>query len=89
MEQSELYLTHLSMKGDGSDAQVPQHQRHPLGVVARAAKNHEGVPGQLVQNGHQVTVLQHDTQFKHTTRKKKEKSFQIGSNHSLPYTWMG
>lgn len=34
-----LYLTHLAMKGDSSDAKVPQQQRHPLGIVTRAAED--------------------------------------------------
>lgn len=57
-----LYLTHLSVQRDGGDAEVPQQQRHPLGAVTRAAEDYEGVTSQLVQDGHQVTVLK----VKHT-----------------------
>lgn len=57
----ELYLTHLAMKGDSSDAKVPQQQRHPLGVVTCAAENHERIAGKLVQDGHQVAVLPQNT----------------------------
>lgn len=56
-ESLKLYLTHLPMQRDSSDAEVPQQQRHPLGCVTRAAENNKGVPGQLVQDGNQVAVL--------------------------------
>lgn len=46
------------MQGDGSDAQVSEQQRHPLGIVTRTAEDHEGVPSQLVDDGHQVTILE-------------------------------
>jgi hypothetical protein len=46
------------MQGDGSDAQVPKQQCHTLGIVTRTAKDHEGVPSQLVDDGHQVTILE-------------------------------
>lgn len=36
-----LYLSHLAMKRDSSDAKVPQQQRHPLGIVTRAAENYK------------------------------------------------
>ena len=57
------HLAHLPVQGDGGDPQVPEQQRHPLGVVARAAEDHEGVAGQLVQNGHQIAVLQENRGF--------------------------
>lgn len=62
------------MKRDSSDAQVPQHQRHPLGVVARAAENDERVTGQLIKDGHQVTVLRWN---KHGFRFKRGKQKDI------------
>lgn len=46
------------MQGDGSDAQVPEQQCHTLGIVTRTAEDHEGVPSQLVDDGHQVTILE-------------------------------
>lgn len=52
-----VYLSHLAMKRDSSDAKVPQQQRHPLGIVTRAAEYYKRVACQLVQDGDQVTVL--------------------------------
>lgn len=74
IKQSELYLTHLAMQRDGGDAQVPEHQRHPLGVVTRAAKNHEGVPSQFVQDGNQVTVLQQSKPFKDQNQEQTDRN---------------
>lgn len=92
-----LYLTHLSMKRDGGDAEVPQHQRHPLGVVARAAENNEGVTRQLVQDGHQVTVLHRKNFFKSTrlintnVKRRSENLHHLISSHllrnTLPCIW--
>lgn len=52
-----IYLTHLAMERNCSDAKVPQQQCHPLSIVTCAAENNEGVSSQIVQDGHQVTVL--------------------------------
>lgn len=72
-----FYLTHLSMKGDSCDAQVPEHQRHPLGVVTGAAEDHEGVSRQLIEDGHQVAILQQSRKFssKYVHQKLKRTSW--------------
>lgn len=46
------------MERDRCDAEISQQQCQPLGIVARAAENDEGVAGKFVQDGNQVTVLQ-------------------------------
>lgn len=77
------------MKRDGGDAQVPQHERHPLGVVTRATENHEGVPGQLVQDGHKVTVLQLNRQFKTRRQKNKTKETRSRPDQTTSYLILG
>lgn len=52
------YLTHLTVQRDGCDAQVSEQQCHTLGVITRAAENHEGVSSQFIQDRYQITVLQ-------------------------------
>lgn len=75
-----VYLTHLTAKRDGSDAKVPQQQRHPLCTVAGAAENNEGVACQLVQDRHQITVLPH------TRTKHNSVSWEKLNKSSLIYT---
>ena len=45
------------MQGNGTKAEVPEHQRQPLCVVAGGGKNDEGIATQLIENVNQVHIL--------------------------------
>ena len=49
-----LVLIHLTIEGDRSEAEAPQHQRQPQRGRARAAEDHKRVPSHLVQNVDQI-----------------------------------
>ena len=53
-----VHLAHLAVEGDRREAEVTQHQSDALRAGARAAEHHERVAGELVQEVHQVDILQ-------------------------------
>jgi len=53
------HLSHLPMQGDGREAEVAQHEGDTLRIGARAAEDHEGVASELIEDVHEVDVLEH------------------------------
>lgn len=43
-----LYLTHLSVEGDGSESKISEEQSCSLSIVTGAAEYHKGVSSQFI-----------------------------------------
>merc|ERR1719239_1044606 len=53
-----LILTHLTVERYRCETQAPEQEGEPEGGAAGAAEDHEGVARQLVENVHQVDLLE-------------------------------